>query len=99
MRRWGLGLAVGGALSAGWLLRHRRDRAHPSPIGPGYANPLFRDAEPHAVTIVGFALAGFFALVAVVMALLDANAEPSIARPIWETAAPGDHFGGVAAWD
>ena len=31
------------------------------------------DLQPHAVTIVGFALVGFFALVAVVMALLDAD--------------------------
>ena len=71
VRRWGLGLAVGGALAAGWLLVTAATDRTVSPIGPGYSNPLFQDNEPHAVTIVGFALAGFFCLVAVVMALLD----------------------------
>ena len=73
VRRWGLGLAVGGALAAGWLLVTAATDRTPSPIGPGYSNPPFADNEPHAVTIVGFALAGFFSLVAVVMALLDAE--------------------------
>ncbi len=73
VRRWGLGLAVGGALAAGWLLVTAATDRTPSPIGPGYSNPPFVDNEPHGVTIVGFALAGFFALVAVVMALLDAE--------------------------
>ena len=73
VRRWGLGLAVGGALSAGWLLLTAATDRTDSPIGPGYSNPLFRDIEPHAVTVVGFALAGFFCLVAVVMALLDVD--------------------------
>ena len=45
-----------------------------SPIGPAFANPRFAtDLDPHAVTIVGFALVGFFSLVAVVMALLDSD--------------------------
>ncbi len=47
-----------------------------SPIGPGYANPANPEAfdlQPHAVTIVGFAMVGFFGLVATVMALLDAD--------------------------
>jgi len=73
VRRWGLGLAVGSGLTAGWLLVTAATDRTPSPIGPGYSNPLFHDNEPHAVTIVGFALAGFFCLVAVVMALLDAE--------------------------
>ena len=50
---------------------HRADRrarsARATPI------PAAQDLEPHAVTIVGFALLGFFCLVAVVMALLDAD--------------------------
>jgi hypothetical protein len=71
VRRWGLGLAVGGAVAAGWLLGTAATERTDSPIGPGYANPPFTVIEPHAVTIVGFALAGFFCLVAIVMALLD----------------------------
>jgi hypothetical protein len=74
VRRWGLGLAVGGLLSSGWLLLTAATNRTPSPIGPAYANPgAGTDLSPHAVTIVGFALAAFFTLVAVVMALLDAE--------------------------
>jgi hypothetical protein len=72
VRRWGLGLAVGGLLSAGLLLVTAATNRTASPIGPGYANPgAGTDLSPHGVTVVGFALAGFFTLVAVVMALLD----------------------------
>lgn len=73
VRRWGLGLAVGGGLVGGWLVGTAATDRTDSPIGPGYANPPFSVIEPHAVTVVGFALAGFFCLVAIVMALLDAG--------------------------
>jgi hypothetical protein len=73
VRRWGLGLAVGGALSTGWLLATAATDRTDSPIGPAYANPGYTTLEPHAVTVVGFSLLGFFCLVAVVMALLDAG--------------------------
>ena len=74
VRRWGLGLAVGGLLSSGWLLVTAATERTPSPIGPAYANPgAGRDLSPHAVTVVGFALAAFFILVAVVLAVLDAE--------------------------
>src|SRR5215217_3676507 len=72
VRRWGLGLALGGALSAGWLLLTDATDRTPRPIGPGYANPgAGTNLSPHGVTVVGFALTGFFGLVAVVMALID----------------------------
>lgn len=77
VRRWGLGLAVGGALAAGWLLVTSATGSTADPIGPAFDNLPFTPNdphfEPHAVTTVGFALAGFFALVAVVMALLDGD--------------------------
>jgi hypothetical protein len=74
VRRWGLGLALGGALSAGWLLVTDATDRTPSPIGPGYANPgAGTNLSPHGVTVVGFALTGFFGLVAVVMALIDSE--------------------------
>ena len=74
MRRWGLGLAIGGLLSAGWLLLTAATDRTPSPIGPAYANPgAGTDLSPHGVTVVGFALTGFFGLVAVVMALIDSE--------------------------
>ena len=74
VRRWGLGLAIGGAVAAGWLLVTAATQQTADPIGPGYTNPASPDAfdlQPHAVTVVGFAMVGFFALVAVVMAVLD----------------------------
>ena len=73
VRRFGLGLAVGSAVAAGWMLATAATEQTLSPIGPAYENPGSLDLQPHAVTIVGFALVGFFALVAVVMALLDAG--------------------------
>jgi len=74
VRRWGLGLALGGVLSAGWLLVTAATESTTSPIGPGYANPgAGTNLSPHGVTVVGFALTGFFGLVAVVMALIDSE--------------------------
>jgi hypothetical protein len=74
VRRWGLALAVGGLVSTGWLLLTAATDRTTSPIGPAYANPgAGTDLSPHAVTVVGFALAGFFSLVAIVLALLDAE--------------------------
>jgi hypothetical protein len=73
VRRYGLGLAVGGAVSAGWMVATAATDRTDSPIGPAFRNPPYDVLKPHAVTIVGMALLGFFALVAIVMALLDAN--------------------------
>jgi hypothetical protein len=73
VRRWGLGLAVGGAVAAGWMLVTAATDQTDSPIGPAFANPGAPNLDPHAVTIVGFGLVGFFSLVAIVMALLDSN--------------------------
>jgi hypothetical protein len=73
VRRYGLGLAVGSAVATGWLLVTAATEQTNSPIGPAYANPGSLTLQPHAVTVVGFALVGFFALVAIVMALLDTN--------------------------
>ena len=73
VRRYGLGLAVGGAVAAGWMVVTAATQRTASPIGPAYENPGSLDLKPHAVTIVGMALLGFFALVAIVMALLDAE--------------------------
>ena len=73
VRRYGLGLAIGSAVATGWMLATAATDQTTSPIGPGYENPGSLDLQPHAVTIVGFCLVGFLALVAVVMALLDAD--------------------------
>jgi zinc-ribbon domain len=73
VRRYGLGLAVGGAVTAGWMVVTAATGRTATPIGPAYENPGSIDLKPHAVTVVGMALLGFFALVAIVMALLDAD--------------------------
>jgi hypothetical protein len=73
VRRYGLGLAVGGAVAAGWMVVTAATERTESPIGPAFRNPPYGELKPHAVTIVGMALLGFFALVAIVMALLDAD--------------------------
>jgi hypothetical protein len=76
VRRWGLGLAIGSAVAASWLLLTAATDRTAAPIGPGYANPASPEAfdlQPHAVTVVGFAMVGFFAVVAVVMAILDGD--------------------------
>ncbi|MDQ3468333.1 MAG: hypothetical protein M3487_00930, partial [Actinomycetota bacterium] len=73
VRRYGLGLAVGSAVAVAWMVVTAATEQTANPIGPAYANPGAApgDLIPHGVTIVGMGLAGFFALVAIVMALLD----------------------------
>jgi hypothetical protein len=73
VRRYGLGLAVGGAVTAGFMVVTAATGRTDTPIGPAYENPGSIDLKPHAVTVVGMAVLGFFALVAIVMALLDAD--------------------------
>ena len=73
VRRYGLGLAVGSADHRRMDAGHGGHGTTDSPIGPGFANPGAEDLQPHAVTIVGFAMIGFFALVAIGMALLDGD--------------------------
>jgi hypothetical protein len=73
VRRFGLGLAVGSAVAAAWMLVTAATEQTADPIGPAFENPGSIDLQPHAVTVVGFALVGFFSLVAIAMALLDAD--------------------------
>ena len=73
VRRFGLGMAIGGAVAAGYMLVTAATNQTATPIGPAFANPGAVTLDPHGVTVVGFALAGFFGLVAVVMALLDSG--------------------------
>lgn len=79
VRRFGLGMAVGSALAVGWLCVTAATRQTANPIGPAFANPgatpVLHDGtnvfEPHGVTIVGLGLVGFFALVAITLAIID----------------------------
>ena len=71
VRRYGLGLAIGGTICAGWLVLTTATEQTDRPIGLAVGNPNFTDLEPHIVTIVGVGLMLFFGLVATAMALID----------------------------
>jgi hypothetical protein len=71
VRRYGLGLAIGGTVCAGWLVLTAATEQTDRPIGLAVGNPAFADLEPHIVTIVGVGLMLFFGLVATAMALID----------------------------
>ena len=77
VRRYGLGLAIGGTICAGWLVLTAATEQTELPIGLAVGNPgaaALRHVpsdEPHIVTIVGVGLMLFFGLVATAMALID----------------------------
>ncbi len=79
VRRYGLGLAIGGTVVSGWLVLTAATEQTDLPIGPaqtnpgaaGYATVATLVDTPHAVTIVGVGLVFFFGLVATAMALID----------------------------
>jgi hypothetical protein len=71
VRRYGLGLAIGGTICAGWLVLTTATEQTDQPIGLAVGNPDYTDLEPHIVTIVGVGLMLFFGLVATAMALID----------------------------
>jgi hypothetical protein len=79
VRRYGLGLAIGGTVVSGWLVLTAATEQTDFPIGPaqtnpgaaGYATVVTLVDAPHAVTVVGVGLVFFFGLVATAMALID----------------------------
>ena len=81
VRRYGLGLAIGGTVCAGWLVLTAATEQTDEPIGLAVGNPgdferirngvTLVPIEPHIVTIVGVGLMLFFGLVATAMALID----------------------------
>lgn len=78
VRRYGLGLAVAGAVGNGWLLLTAATGQTDQPLGPAYFNPGAEPTadgllEPYVVTIAGIALIFFFGLVAAAMAILDSD--------------------------
>ncbi len=67
VRRWGLGVALGGALPIVWLAVSTLFDLTDSPVGPAWRNPGADDSELHGVTIIGIsavAAIGILALVA-----------------------------------
>jgi hypothetical protein len=79
VRRYGLGLAIGGAVGTGWLVLTSATEQTEKPIGPAYFNPgalalgAADDLKPHLVTVAGISLMLFFAVVATAMALIDSD--------------------------
>jgi len=73
VRRYGLGLAIGGAIGVGWMTFTTTTAQTDSPIGPAIVNPGSTDGKPYIVTVVGIGLMLFFGLVATAMALIDAD--------------------------
>jgi hypothetical protein len=83
VRRYGLGLAIGGTVCAGWLVLTAATEQTDFPVGPAVGNPgdlqrspangvaIVPTDGPHIVTIVGVGLMLFFGLVATAMALID----------------------------
>jgi hypothetical protein len=79
VRRYGIGLAIGGTICAGWLVLTTATEQTDAPIGLAIGNPggltpppvQVPIEDPHIVTIVGVGLMLFFGLVATAMALID----------------------------
>jgi hypothetical protein len=83
VRRYGLGLAIGGTICAGWLVLTAATEQTDAPVGLAIGNPGDLQPNPltgvvpvpidgpHIVTIVGVGLMLFFGLVATAMALID----------------------------
>jgi hypothetical protein len=68
VRRWGLGLAIGGALPIVWLAVSTLFSLTSNPIGPAYRNPGADDTELHGVTIIGISAVVAMAILALVAA-------------------------------
>ena len=68
VRRWGLGLAIGGALPIVWLSVSTLFELTDNPIGPAYRNPGADSADLHGMTIIGVSAVVAMALLAVVAA-------------------------------
>lgn len=68
VRRWGLGLAIGGSLPIVWLGVSTLFGITSNPIGPAYRNPGTDDADLHGVTIIGLSAIVAMAILAIVAA-------------------------------
>ncbi len=68
VRRWGLGLAIGGMLPVVWLAFTTMLELGDSPVGPADTNPGDAAGDLHAVTVVGITALAGLAIVAVIAA-------------------------------
>jgi hypothetical protein len=68
VRRWGLGLAIGGVAPAVWLGISTLFDLTGNPAGPAYRNPGATNTELHGVTIIGVSAVVAMAILALVAA-------------------------------
>ncbi len=68
VRRWGLALAIGGALPIVWLAASTLFDLTDTPVGPAFRNPGADEIELHGVTIIGVSAIVAIAILAVVAA-------------------------------
>ncbi|MCB0966969.1 MAG: zinc ribbon domain-containing protein [Ilumatobacter sp.] len=73
VRRWGLGVAVGGGMTSIWLTVSTLFEIGDNPVGPGFNNPGAVSMGVHGVTIIGASALLAFALLAVVAAYDQAS--------------------------
>ena len=75
VRRWGLGVAVGGAMPSLWLTVSTMFDLTDHPVGPGFRNPGANEMSVHGVTIIGASALAAFLLLALVAAYDQAHHE------------------------
>jgi hypothetical protein len=68
VRRWGLGLAIGGSLPPVWLATSTLFELTDRPVGPGFRNPGATDKHLHGVTIIGVSALAAMAVLGVIAA-------------------------------
>jgi hypothetical protein len=68
VRRWGLGLAIGGSLPVIWLAASTLFELTNRPVGPGFRNPGATSMHIHGVTIIGVSAVAAMAVLAVIAA-------------------------------
>jgi hypothetical protein len=68
VRRWGLAVAIGGALPIVWLAASTLFDLTDTPVGPAFTNPGAEEIELHGVTIIGVSAIVAIAILAVVAA-------------------------------
>jgi hypothetical protein len=69
VRRYGLGLVVGGATASIWLSVATLFELGAAPVGPAFGNPGSADRDLHSVTIVGMVALVGLAIVAIIAAI------------------------------
>jgi hypothetical protein len=68
VRRWGLAVAIGGALPIVWLAASTLFDLTDTPVGPAFANPGADEIELHGVTIIGISAVVAIGILAAVAA-------------------------------